>query len=232
MSTTTNNSIPCPAPSPSAQKRFEELQRWAYYRNTTIEFYKRLTDGEREILGEQLHKAWSVYHIAPNMWIKLYGGTKVRAVIGLARSFNYLSASEAVWLLREYGESPLIKSANAEIAISEKGLVINRYPRAVYWRGQPIRCDWNVKYNKSYEILVAAATKAKRCQPLCPSDLDSDPKPNSISKSLSRLKNILEFPADLGGHFIPDRSCSEPGSQRLNLPHSMIHIFDTEAADF
>ena len=67
-----------------------------------------LTQGERKRLDDNLELAYQRYGGTLGLWLNVRGGTLLRALVEVAYSLGFLTATDREWLLRELGDQPAV----------------------------------------------------------------------------------------------------------------------------
>lgn len=205
-------------PSEAAIKKWQEAAVRIGNSKTAIDLWTEVfSEEEKKRLGGNLDTAYAK-GVVP-MWTKLYGCTKVRAVIEIAYRFNLLTPQYREWLLVEFGEL-LDGDAAYEEAISHDGLVLNSMTREVHWNKKPIEVPWSdeAKWSFIWEL----AKHAKVSLPIDNTTFGDRKSADYVSKTKSGLTNIDGFPLGLADAIVPVAR----GTQQLKIEASKIRLFE------
>lgn len=125
---------------PAFEKALQEAEDRIRPINAAIHLWKRVfTEVDRAKLGGEFDAAcrYKVLGQAAEMWMRLHGCTKNRAVLDVAHALDLLSESNFVWLRREIGEPvtplppppappPLLQWSSADGTLKFHGTVVRR----------------------------------------------------------------------------------------------------------
>ncbi len=184
--------------------------------------WKQLNSTERDRLGGELNIALERHGYPLEIWMHLHHVGETRAILDLGEALGFMSAKDADWIRREFGELPRDPVMAQLEAIDRGDLVIERGTRSVYWNGERIEADW-FRHNKSWEFLLTVCEYAQRNEPIDRLAFGENSKLDVVSKNKSRLKEqVPEFPNELYSAFRKEGI----GSQRFQIDREKIHLFD------
>ncbi len=182
-----------------------------------------LTPEQRQRLGGDLVQLYQRYGTV-GTWRKLYGGSRVRAALDIARELGLLTDQKHSWLLREWGESPRDAEAAREAAIASGALVLVERPRAAYWNRQQMDINWE-RLGALWTFFWKLARHAQSSEPLDYTALGESAHRDIIAKLKCRLTHQKCFPRALGKLIQP----TGPRTQELKLRPDQIHIFEWQS---
>ena len=158
---------------------------------------------------------------AAGTWELLRGVSNNRAYLDVALLVDLITPADYNWLLREYGELPLNAEAAKDEAIMRGDLVLVRSPATLHWSRNQVEIDWS-RHRVSWEFFLTACEHAKRSEAIDQWSFSETARANFVSQAKSRLKSTRGFPPKIIEAFKSEGT----GSQRLDFPPELIHIFD------
>lgn len=209
-------------PKAPSEKAIEKLQEAALRIRTPTTAYdlwaEVFSESQRQNLGGDFDTAYANGG-SIGMWSRVYGCTKVRAVIEIASLFNLLTPHYREWLLAEFGEL-LDADAAYDDAILRNELVLNSLTREVHWMGEPIEVDWS--HEAKWSFIWELAKHAKAGLPVDNTTFGGRKSADYVSKTKSELGKLESFPTDLEGAI----EVVGKGTQKLMLDAHEIRLFE------
>jgi hypothetical protein len=220
-------------PSKDALEKFESLSAGV---NSTqvfkILWNRYLSDADRERIlidtetrqssdGLEFIQVSKFFGNASVMWKLLRGVSSNRAYLDVALLVDLITQADYNWLLRAFEEIPLNAQAAKDEAIMRGDLVLVRSPATLHWSGNQVEIDWS-KHRVSWKFFLTACEHAKRSEAIDQWSFSETARENFVSQAKSRLKSTRGFPPKIIEAFKSEGT----GSQRLDFPPELIHIFD------
>jgi len=128
----------------TAKEALEEYRPKISVPQVALNYWDRLSDAERKLLGDDLDQAHKKGGIV-GMWKRLFHVSDSQAILDIVRKLGFIDASTNEWLRREMKHE--IQDPDDQFAsiVETAPLVLRERPREAYWKGTKISIDWYIR---------------------------------------------------------------------------------------
>ena len=212
-------------PSPSARQLLEDTHARICNSSVATLLWERVFAlPEREALGGDLGRAYAKWGV-PQMWMKLRGGTRARAVVDIAFALESFGQATRDWLLREIGDAPADGQESLQRLAQSSPLLLVDHPRALHWQGEEVGVAWN-DHPMLWQYLETLIIAAKRGVAIERYDLGEDSSPHLLKHRKYQLGKQPQMPAS----FLQLIE-AQGGTHRLKVPAVEIQIYERGPQD-